>query len=120
MEHGHKMTNQKLIDAIALFDKDVFANSPNQLRLIIDAARENEQLRKERDELHARLDANTKLMNDTADMLNAKSAEIQGAFEIMQAKLDKANTACKSYHTALGQRDARIAMLQAIIESRGM
>lgn len=45
------MTNQKLIDAIALFDKDIFANSPNQLRLIIEAARENEQLRKERDEL---------------------------------------------------------------------
>ena len=45
------MTNKSLIDAIALFDKDIFANSPNQLRLIIDAARENEQLRKERDEL---------------------------------------------------------------------
>lgn len=66
------MINQKLIDAIALFDKDIFANSPNQLRLIIDAAREKEamkrvldgakvllqinvetieQLRKERDEL---------------------------------------------------------------------
>lgn len=41
------MTDKKLIDAIALFDKDIFTNSPNQLRLIINAARENEQLRKE-------------------------------------------------------------------------
>ena len=49
------MRNEKLIDAIALFDKDIFANSPNQLRLIIDAAREAEQLRKERDALAAKV-----------------------------------------------------------------
>ena len=55
------------------------------------AIEENEQLRKERDELQAKLDANTILMNETADTLNAKSAEIQGAFKVMQAKLDKSN-----------------------------
>lgn len=43
------MTNQKLIEAIELFDKDIFANSPNQLELIIDAARESEKLREQRD-----------------------------------------------------------------------
>ena len=52
-----------------------------------------QSLRRENEELQAKLDANTKLMDESADKLIKSNAEITQAFEMMKAKLDKANNA---------------------------
>ena len=49
-----------------------------------------ESLRRENEELKAKLDANEKLMDESADKLIKSNAEITQAFEMMKAKLDKA------------------------------